>query len=460
MSDKVKIFISYARLDTDKVLPLYQRLQDAGFDPWLDREHLLPGVKWRTAIEQALREADFFLLCLSNQSSNRRGFIQREINAALDLWEERLQDDIYFIPLRLEECEIPARVDEFHCVNWFETDGWERLMKALQHQSGKLRAHRPPATAPPVPVKTASDPMTAPVPFAAPVTEFPFVSVRLDDRGEVASQTRGSATGEIEDLGGGVLIEMIQLKGGEFWMGSTEADAQIAFAEAKRYYDAVKEEWYKHETPRHRVALSPFLMGRFPVTQAQWFEVMGDLPAIEAKLRGDDHPVVNVSWDEAVAFCQELSRRTGHQYRLPTEAEWEYACRAGPSTPFAFGPTLTPKVANYCWSHPYANGPQQEPLQKTVTVGSLGVTNPFGLFDMHGNIWEWCSDWYNENYYQECRSKGAVKDPHGPSTGADRILRGGGWFNYAFHCRSAYRLYDPPGDGYDGLGFRLVRIGR
>ncbi len=135
MSDKVKIFISYARVDQDKVLPLYQRLKDEGFDPWIDREHLLPGVRWRVAIEQAMRDSDFFLLCLSAQSSNRRGFIQREINTALDLWEERLQDDIYFIPLRLEECDIPARVDEFQCVNWFEADGWDRLLKALHYQA-------------------------------------------------------------------------------------------------------------------------------------------------------------------------------------------------------------------------------------------------------------------------------------------------------------------------------------
>lgn len=460
MNDKVKIFISYARLDAEKVLPLYQRLNDEGFEPWIDREHLLPGVKWRVAIEQALREADFFLLCLSSQSSSRRGFIQREINAALDLWEERLQDDIYFIPLRLEECDIPARVDDFQCVNWFEADAWERLMKALHHQTGKLRENRQPGTAPLPPAKTSLPKAPATPPKPPPGEGFPFISVRLDNRGEIAFQTRGRAEGEIEDLGGGVLIEMIQLPGGEFWMGSTEADAQTAFVEAKRYYESANEKWYKAETPRHRDALSPFLMGRFPVTQAQWFEVMGDLPATEDKLRGDDHPVVNVSWDEAVEFCQELTRRTGHQYRLPTEAEWEYACRAGTSTPFAFGPTLTPEVANYWWSHPYANGPKKEPLQKTVPVGSIGVANAFGLFDMHGNVWEWCSDRYDEKYYQECKSQGVITDPGGPSTGSIRVICGGGWGSNAVGCRSANRLYDAPGSRHDDLGFRLVRIGR
>ncbi len=463
MPDKVKIFISYARVDAEPVAEIYQRLLDAGFDPWIDTEHLLPGVRWRETIEKALREADFFLLCLSAQSKDRRGFIQKEIKTALDLWEEKLHDDIYFIPLRLEDCELPDQVSEIQCVNWFESGAWERLEKALRIQAEKLSGNRPPKPQPPSPLgKTGTQAKPAPVVArtADQPDEFPFVTIKLNDKGEVLGQSRGVAKGEIEDLGGGVLIEMIKLPGGEFWMGSTEADSQTAFVEAKRHYKDAKEEWYKAETPRHRIHLSPFMMGRYPVTQLQWFEVMGDLPSIEEKLRGDDHPVVNVSWAEATEFCKELSRRTKHQYRLPTEAEWEYACRAGTNTPFAFGPTLSPEVANYWWDYPFANGPKQEPLLKTLPVGSLEVANAFGLFDMHGNVWEWCSDWYSENYYQECKSQGVVSDPLGPSTGLARVIRGGSWDYDAVYCRSAYRGDDTPGSRSGLLGFRLVRIGR
>lgn len=463
MPDKVKIFISYARVDAAPVSEIYQRLKAAGFDPWIDSVDLLPGVKWKDAIIKAVREADLFLLCISSQSSNRQGFIQREIKIAFDQLEEKTSDHIYFIPVRLEECELPEKVEEFQCVDWFETGAWEKLEKALRLQAEKLRDTKPPKPRPPSPLGKTGAPV-APVPIVAGAVaqpdEFPFVTLKLNERGEVVSQSRGIATGKIEDLGGGVLIELVQIPGGEFWMGSTETDAQTAFAEAKRYYKDAKEEWYKAETPRHRVSVSPFLMGRYPVTQAQWFEVMGDLPAIEAKLRGDDHPIVNVNWTEATEFCKELSRRTKHQYRLPTEAEWEYACRARTDTPFAFGPTLSPEVTNYWWSHPFANGPKQEPLQKTLPVGNLEVANAFGLFDMHGNVWEWCLDWYSGKYYQECKSQVVVADPPGPKAGAIRVMRGGGWYSNAVYCRSAYRGSRAPGFRNDILGFRLVRIGR
>lgn len=463
MPDKVKIFISYARVDAEPVADIHRRLKAAGYEPWIDSEDLLPGVKWKDAIIKAVREADLFLLCISSRSSNRQGFIQREIKIAFDQLEEKTSDHIYFIPVRLEECELPERVEDFQCVNWFETGAWERLEKALRIQSEKLIGNRPAKPRPPSPLgKTGTKAAVTPVVNRATdqPDEFPFVTIKLNGQGEEVSQSRGLATGEIEDLGGGVTIEMIQLSGGEFWMGSTEADSQTAFAEAKRYYKDAKEEWYKAETPRHRVSVSPFMMGRYPVTQAQWFEVMGDLPVIEEKLHGEDHPIVNVSWTEATEFCKELSRRTKHQYRLPTEAEWEYACRARTDTPFAFGPTLSPEVANYWWSHPFANGPKQVPLQKTLPVGNLEVANAFGLFDMHGNVWEWCSDWYSDKYYQECKSQGIVTDPQGPSAGTNRVIRGGSWYYNAVSCRSADRNNVAPGDRGDGLGFRLVRIGR
>ena len=460
MPDKVKIFISYARVDAEPVAEIYRRLKAAGYDPWIDSEDLLPGVKWKDAIVKAVREADLFLLCISSQSSNRQGFIQREIKIAFDQLEEKTSDHIYFIPVRLEECDLPDKVEEFQCVDWFLNGAWEKLEKALRIQAEKLRGSKPSKPQPPSPLASSGSKAPAVLPKVSKADEFPFVTVRLNDQGEILSQSRGIAKGEVEDLGGGIIIEMIQLQGGEFWMGSTVADSQTAFGEAKRYSKNANETWYNAETPRHRVKLSAFMMGKYPVTQSQWFEVMGDLPVIEEKLRGDDHPVINVNWTEATEFCKELSRRTKHQYRLPTEAEWEYACRAETSTPFAFGPTLSPGVANYWWDTPFANGPKKEPLQKTLPVGILDVANAFGLFDMHGNVWEWCSDWYSDTYYLGCRAEGVVTDPGGPSKGSSRVLRGGCWRHGAVGCRAAIRYGVAPSYRSVYFGFRLVRIGR
>ncbi len=243
-------------------------------------------------------------------------------------------------------------------------------------------------------------------------------------------------------------------------MGSTSADAKIAHTEALRWYKSAQEKWYQAETPRHRVRVSSFAMGRYPVTQEVWLEVMGDLPEMGQQLRGDRRPVVNVSWGEAGQFCRELTRRSGREYRLPTEAEWEYAARAGTTTAYWCGPVLAPEVANYCWSHPFGAVKPGTELGRTWDVGSSGYANPFGLADMHGNVWEWCSDWYDEKYYAECQAKGTVVHPTGLDRGSSRVVRGGGWGADAVNCRSAYRNGYAPSLRYVDLGFRLVWIGR
>jgi formylglycine-generating enzyme required for sulfatase activity len=225
----------------------------------------------------------------------------------------------------------------------------------------------------------------------------------------------------VEDLGNGVTLEMVEVPGGTFMMGSTESEVQTAFAEAKRYSGSAKLEWFTAETPRHRVTLPTFFMGRFEVTQAQWRAVMGGDPSA---FKGDNLPVESVSWNDAKDFCARLKQRTGKAYRLPSEAEWEYACRAGTTTPFAFGETITPQVVNYDGNYPYASAPKGEYREKTVPVGSLGVANAFGLSDLHGNVWEWCEDVWHPNY------NGAPDDGRAWTTGGDqnyRVLRGGSW---------------------------------
>ena len=182
--------------------------------------------------------------------------------------------------------------------------------------------------------------------------------------------------------------------------------------------------------PQHQVTLTKgFWMGVYQVTQAQWQAVMGSTPS---RFKGDSVPVEQISWDDAVAFCKALSRKDRKSYRLPAEAEWEYACRAGTTAPFHFGATISTNQANYDGNSTYGNGKKGVYRRKTTPVGSF-LPNAWGLYDMHGNIWEWCQDWCGDY------PKGNLTDPKGPYKSEIRVFRGGGWCHNAGVCRSASR---------------------
>ena len=200
----------------------------------------------------------------------------------------------------------------------------------------------------------------------------------------------------------------------------------------------------------HKVTLTRgFYMQTTEVTQGQWKAVMGNNPSRFKK--GNDYPVEKVSWNDVQEFIRKLNQKEGgNKYRLPTEAEWEYACRAGSTTPFSFGRCLSTDQANYNGHYPLSGCSKGKYREKTVSVANF-LPNDWGLYDMHGNVWEWCQDWY-ENY-----SSGSVTDPKGPSSGARRVGRGGSWDDGARLCRSANRADGSPGNRDDGLGFRLSR---
>ena len=221
----------------------------------------------------------------------------------------------------------------------------------------------------------------------------------------------------------GAVLELIPA--GEFQMGSPAGEAQ-------RRDD---------ESLHLRIIRKPFYLGRTEVTQAQWRKVMGSNPS---RFQGDDLPVEKVSWDE----CTEFLQKAGGGLRLPSEAEWEYACRAGTTTPFSFGATITPAQVNYNGDYPYGDASKGLYRERTVAAGSLPA-NAWGLHEMHGNVWEWCQDGY-EAY------PGTGTEEPSRAAGA-RVLRGGSWFFNAYLCRAADRDRSEPGYRLGDLGLRLAR---
>ena len=292
-------------------------------------------------------------------------------------------------------------------------------------------------------------------PFA--LSTFEFETVTLDAWGKIKERRKLQARQFLEELAPGVTLSMGEIPGGQFMMGSPEDEAERR----------------NNEGPLHRVAISPFFMGKFAITQAQW-RVVARWTKIERELKpepsyfpenkrrrpaDDERPVEQVSWEDAQEFCARLSRKTGRSYRLPTEAEWEYACRAGTTTPFAFGETITHEIVNYQSEHPYAKVKKAKPRNETVPVGSLSAANAFGLFEMHGNIWEWCEDVMHNNY-QGAPTDGSAWLSRGGSI--LRVLRGGSWVNDGGSCRSAFRssLGYPDARVFIYLGFRVVVAAR
>lgn len=217
------------------------------------------------------------------------------------------------------------------------------------------------------------------------------------------------------------------------------------------------------ETPRHLVTVASFFIGRYEVTQAEWRAVVSlpkvdrDLNPDPSEFKGDNLPVDNVSWEDATEFCARLSAKTGRTYRLPTEAEWEYACRAGSAGPFAFGPTITPDLVNYDGNYAFGAGPRGVSRRKTLPVGGLGIANAFGLCDMHGNVWEWCLDVWHPDY-TGAPSTGVAWDSGGDPN--FRVIRGGSWITGPSDCRSSRRVNNPPGNRNSDVGFRIVMVAR
>ena len=240
------------------------------------------------------------------------------------------------------------------------------------------------------------------------------------------------------DLGGGVKLKVVRIEPGTFLMGSPDNEVDRFDNELQHEVEITK----------------PYYVGVYTVTQAQYRQVIGENPSWfsaegkgkdkVASMNTDDFPVEMVSYKDAVEFCRRVSelpevKSRGLVVDLPTEAEWEFACRAGTKTAFHFGNSLSSKDANFNGKYPYGGAAEGPYLGRTEKVGQY-LPNAWGLYDMHGNVYQWCKDWYGKDYYQNSDKK----DPQGPDNGSARVLRGGSWDDVARFCRAAYRFNVAP----------------
>jgi formylglycine-generating enzyme required for sulfatase activity len=275
----------------------------------------------------------------------------------------------------------------------------------------------------------------------------------------VINRTQKTAQYYVEDLGNGIELEMVLIPGGSFMMGSPEYELECRDS----------------ESPQHLVNIQQFFMGKYPITQAQW-KVVAALPQVNQKLNPDpsyfeglNRPVEQVSWYDAVEFCSRLAAHTKRPYRLPSEAEWEYACRAGTITPFHFGETITSDLANYDTNYTYGAGIEGKYRKKTTQVGSFGVANAFGLYDMHGNVDEWCLDDWHDNYegaptdgspwFDDMVTERSRINDNLYQKQRNAVLRGGSWLSNPKYCRSASRDNNYRAERvliYGLIGFRIV----
>ena len=429
------VFLSYTRVDRPWVDRLQQmmtpllRQGDQRLRLW-DDSQIEPGAKWRAAIETALAEAKVALLLVSDAFLASEFVMNEEVPKLLAaaeaegvrvLWVSLSPSLVEHTPIHEYQAVLPS--DQY----------LEELSKPQQQRALKTIA------------ESIRDALAASAPAPAPLS--PLQSTTTPVR-VLASRV---------ELGGGVSLPLIAIPAGEFVMGSP----------------AEEPERQDSEGPQHRVCLEGFLMGQTPISQAQWQAVARLVPPVGQRWQrelplnpsyfsgrpdSDQRPVEQVSWQDAIEFCRRLSELTGDFYTLPSEAQWEYACRAGTSTPFAFGATITPDLANYDARYSYANGPKGEYRQQTTPVG-LFPANAWGLQDMHGNVWEWCLDHWHGSYAGAPGDGSAWWDgsgQQGEDKNTRRLLRGGSWGSDPRNCRSACRILVQPDAANDNVGFRVV----
>ncbi len=479
----MKVFISYGKEDIETAKKLRDDLEKAGIKTWLDEEDLLPGQNWKKIISREIKESSYFLALLSSESLSTRGFVQKELKMALDLLDEFPEDEIFVIPVRIDECEpSDEQLKEIHCADLFPSyeKGVQYILRVLSkdRQDDNVRGSLPKKKKPLRKERLIKKSLTNEnqqdvehlkekasrknkhkrnegdsekniqniIEEKPPkhITITPVVNYKKNEGifvllillmilcgiGYYVSKKNQHEKQILEtpasDITNSFGMKFIYIPPGTFIMGSPsdESDSKV-----------------KDET-QHNVKLeNGFYIQTTEVTQGQWKAVMKEYPpGLYFNKCGDNCPVERVSWYDVDNFIKKLNEEEkSDKYRLPTEAEWEYAARAGTTTAYNWGNSADCSKANY-GSAGECKGINPG---KTIKVASY-PPNDCGLYDMHGNVWEWCSDWYN-------------KYPGDKTTDGSKVIRGGSWTDNAIKCRSANRHSITPDIMNPNTGFRLVR---
>jgi len=468
-----QLFISYSHRDrewVDRLKTMIRPLVRSDDLKLWDDFQIPPGAKWKEEIEKALSSAKVALLLVSDEFLASEFVTNSELPPLL---EAARQEGLRILWVCLSPCFV-----EFTPINDYQavvppSPVLEAMSPVEQQVALKriaLSVREALVTPPPVaPVQeppnattspTSSEPTTGPAAVRTPEPPghtdgpaWPLQPIRstssvLLREGNRWKQQRTSLVmeGYREELVPRVAITMVWIPAGTFLMGAPPE-------EPGRFDD---------EGPQHEVRLEGFFLAQTPISQTQWRAVADwekmehELKPDPSKFTGPNRPVEQVTWLEAMEFCSRLSQRTGRRYTLPSEAQWEYACRAGTTTPFHFGATVTPELANYNANHTYSDGPEGAYREQTTDVGTFPA-NAWGLLDMHGNVWEWCADHWHSSY-DFAPEDGQPWLIPAAGTNEQRLLRGGSWYDAPRNCRSACRNRDDPDDRFDLIGFRVCAL--
>ena len=439
---KFDVFLCHNSQDKPAVIEIANQLKANNINPWLDKWHLRPGSSWQDLLEDQINEIRTAAVFVGN--SGLGPWEIEEVKAFLRAFVNRKCPVIpVLLPNAPQKPQLPVFLEGLMWVDFRQHDP-EPLGQLIWGITG-IKPDLPPLipNKPPREEKNKS-------PYQLKIFQFQTAQISLTSallgfvkKPEIKRITK-NADYFAQDLGNGVILEMVAIPGGTFIMGSPENE----------------EDRSSDESPQHQVTVPSFFMGKYPVTQKQWRAVAAlgkvniDLESDPSYFKGDNLPVERVSWNDAQEFCARLSQMANKTYRLPAEAEWEYACRGGTTTPFYCGETISTDLANYNGNYTYGQGQKGQYREKTTEVG-IFPANPFGLYDMCGNVWEWCEDKWHETYINA-----PIDGTAWTSLSSElRLLRGGSWVYYPRLCRSAYRLNFSPDYSNNRNGFRLVVSG-